>query len=122
MSTYFVTANYTSSAMKGMMENPHNRKEAINGLLEKMDITLDCFNVSATGHIFMVITGSNVNVGAMALVVGSTGSVESNFRSGSFRSRRARRMDEAGRIDHRSMQTSKLLTNQHLNYSKPRFG
>ena len=67
MSTYFVTANYTSSAMKGMMENPHNRKEAINGLLEKMDITLDCFYVSATGHIFMVITGNNVNVGAMAL-------------------------------------------------------
>ena len=76
MSTYFVTANYTSSAVKGMIENPHNRKEAINGLLEKMDITLDCFYVSATGHIFMVITGSNVNVGAMALVVGSTGSVE----------------------------------------------
>ena len=76
MSKYFVTANYTSSAMKGMIENPHNREEAINGLLEKMNITLDCFYVSATGHIFMVITGSNVDVGAMALVVGSTGSVE----------------------------------------------
>ena len=73
MSTYFVTANYTSSAMKGMIENPHNREEAISGLLEKMDIALDHFYVSATGHIFMVITGSNVNVGAMALVVGSTG-------------------------------------------------
>jgi uncharacterized protein with GYD domain len=76
MSTYFVTANYTSSAMKGMIENPHNREKAISGLLEKMDIALDHFYVSATGHIFMVITGSNVNVGAMALVVGSTGSVE----------------------------------------------
>ena len=31
-------------------------------------------------------------------------------------------MDEASRIDHRSIQTSKLLTNQHLRYSKPRFG
>ena len=71
MSKYFVTANYTSSAMKGMIENPHNREEAIKGLLEKMNITLDCFYVSATGHIFMVIAGSNVDVGAMALVVGS---------------------------------------------------
>ena len=76
MSKYFVTANYTSSAMKGMIENPHNREEAIKRLLEKMNITLDCFYVSATGHIFMVIAGSNVDVGAMALVVGSTGSVE----------------------------------------------
>ena len=76
MSTYLVTASYTSSAMKGMIENPHNREEAIKALLEKMDIILDRIYFSATGHIFMVITGSNVNVGAMALVVGSTGSVE----------------------------------------------
>ncbi len=55
MSKYFVTANYTSSAMKGMIEKPHNREEAIKGLLEKMNITLDCFYVSAIGHIFMVI-------------------------------------------------------------------
>ena len=76
MSTYLVTASYTSSAMKGIMENPHNREEAIKALLEKMDIILDRIYFSATGHIFMVISGSDVNVGAMALVVGSTGSVE----------------------------------------------
>ena len=76
MSTYLVTASYTSSAMKGMIENPHNREEAIKALLEKMDIILDRIYFSATGHIFMVISGSDVNVGAMALVVGSTGSVE----------------------------------------------
>ena len=76
MSTYLVTASYTSSAMKGMIENPHNREEAIKTLLEKMDIILDRIFFSATGHIFMVISGSDVNVGAMALVVGSTGSVE----------------------------------------------
>ena len=76
MSTYMVTANYTSSAMKGMIENPHNREEAIRALLEKMNITLDRIYFSATGDIFMVITGSDANVGAMALVVGSTGSVE----------------------------------------------
>ncbi|MDB3998745.1 GYD domain-containing protein [Litorivicinus sp.] len=76
MSTYMVTANYTSSAMKGMIENPHNREEAIRALLEKMDISLDRIYFSATGGIFMVITGSDANVGAMALVVGSTGSVE----------------------------------------------
>ena len=76
MSTYMVTADYTSSAMKGMIENPHNREEAIRALLEKMDITLDRIYFSATGNIFMVITGSDANVGAMALVVGSTGSVE----------------------------------------------
>ena len=76
MSTYLVTASYTSSAMKGMIENPHNREETIKPLLEKMDIILDRIYFSATGHIFMVISGSDVNVGAMALVVGSTGSVE----------------------------------------------
>ena len=76
MSTYLVTASYTSSAMKGMIENPHNREKAIKALLEKMDIILDRIYFSATGHIFMVISGSDVNVGAMALVVGSTGSVE----------------------------------------------
>ena len=76
MATYLVTANYTSSAMKGMIENPHNREKAIKALLEKMDIILDRIYFSATGHIFMVISGSDVNVGAMALVVGSTGSVE----------------------------------------------
>ena len=76
MSTYLITANYTSSAMKGMIENPHNREEAIKALLEKMDIALDQFYVSATGHIFMVVKGSNVKLAAMALVVGSTGSVE----------------------------------------------
>ena len=76
MSTYLVTASYTSSAMKGMIENPHNREEAIKALLEKMDIILDRIYFSATGHIFMVISGSDVNVGAMAMVVGSTGSVE----------------------------------------------
>ena len=76
MSTYLVTASYTSSAIKGMIENPHNREEAIKALLEKMDIILDRIYFSATGHIFMVISGSDVNVGAMALVVGSTGSVE----------------------------------------------
>ena len=76
MSTYLVTASYTSSAMKGMIENPHNREEAIKALLEKMDIILDRIYFSATGHIFMVISGSDVNVGAMTLVVGSTGSVE----------------------------------------------
>ena len=76
MSTYLVTASYTSSAMKGMIENPHNREDAIKALLEKMDIILDRIYFSATGHIFMVISGSDVNVGAMALVVGSTGSVE----------------------------------------------
>ena len=76
MSTYLVTASYTSSAMKGMIENPHNREDAIKALLEKMDIILDRIFFSATGHIFMVISGSDVNVGAMALVVGSTGSVE----------------------------------------------
>ena len=76
MSTYLVTASYTSSAMKGMIENPHNREEAIKALLEQMDIILDRIYFSATGHIFMVISGSDVNVGAMALVVGSTGSVE----------------------------------------------
>ena len=76
MSTYLVTASYTSSAMKGMIENPHNRENAIKALLEKMDIILDRIYFSATGHIFMVISGSDVNVGAMALVVGSTGSVE----------------------------------------------
>ena len=79
MSTYLVTASYTSSAMKGMIENPHNREEAIKALLEKMDIILDRIYFSATGHIFMVISGSDVNVGAMALVVGSTGSVENTF-------------------------------------------
>jgi uncharacterized protein with GYD domain len=62
--------------MKGMIENPHNREEAIKALLDKMDIALDRAYFSATGHIFMVITGSNVNLAAMALVVGSTGSVE----------------------------------------------
>ena len=76
MATYMVTANYSSSAMKGMIENPHNREEAIKALLDKMDIALDRAYFSATGHIFMVITGSNVNLAAMALVVGSTGSVE----------------------------------------------
>ena len=76
MSTYMVKANYTSSAMKGMIENPHNREEAIRALLEKMDITLDRIYFSATGDIFMVITGGDANVGAMTLVVGSTGSVE----------------------------------------------
>ena len=76
MSTYLVTASYTSSAMKGMIENPHNREEAIKALLEKMDIILDRIYFSATGHIFMVISGSDVNVGAMALGVGSTGSGE----------------------------------------------
>jgi len=76
MSTYLITASYTSSAMKGMIENPHNREEAIKALLEKMDIILDRIYFSATGHIFMVISGSDVHVGAMALVVGSTGSVE----------------------------------------------
>ena len=76
MSTYLVTASYTSSALKGMIENPHNREEAIKALLEKMDIILDRIYFSATGHIFMVISGNDVNVGAMALVVGSTGSVE----------------------------------------------
>ena len=76
MSTYLVTANYTTAAMKGMIENPHNREEAIKGLLEKLDITLDRIYFSATGHIFMVIRGSDVNVGTMALIVGSSGSVE----------------------------------------------
>ncbi|MCH1449971.1 MAG: GYD domain-containing protein [Litoricolaceae bacterium] len=76
MLTYMVSAKYTSSAVQGMIENPHNREEAIRALLEKMNITLDRIYFSATGDIFMVVTGNNADVAAMALVVGATGSVE----------------------------------------------
>ena len=76
MSVYMVTANYNFSSVKGMVANPHNREEAIKGLLDKLGVELKSLYVTHGGKIYMVCSGTADAMGTMGMVVMATGSIE----------------------------------------------
>ena len=77
MSIYITQGNYTESAIKGMVDNPEDRKGAIAGLMESVGGKLLDYYVTTGEYDFLIISeGDNLTdlISAM-MIVGSTGGV-----------------------------------------------
>ncbi len=77
MGVYITQGNYTEQAMKGMVDNPEDRKNAVAGLMDSVGATLLQYYVTTGEYDFLVITegDSMTDLVAGLMIAGSTGGV-----------------------------------------------
>lgn len=77
MSTFITQGNYTSEAIKGMVNTPEDRKSAVTGLMESVGAKLVQYYVTTGEYDFLVIAeGDNLtDVLAGLMIAGSSGGV-----------------------------------------------
>lgn len=77
MATFITQGNYSESAIKGMVDNPEDRKAAVAGLMESVGAKLVDYYVTTGQYDFLVISeGDNLtDLVAGMMVAGSTGGV-----------------------------------------------
>jgi uncharacterized protein with GYD domain len=75
MAIYITQGNYPLQSVKGMVEKPEDRMNAVRGLMESVDATLLQYYVTTGEYDFMVIaeTDSITNMMAGLMVAGSSG-------------------------------------------------
>lgn len=77
MSIFITQGNYTSQAIKGMVSNPEDRKNAVAGLMESVGAKLLQYYVTTGEYDFVVIAegDSLTDVLAGLMIAGSSGGV-----------------------------------------------
>ena len=82
MGTFITQGNYSEQAIKGMVDNPEDRKGAVAGLMESVGAKLKDYYVTTGEFDFLVITESDnlTDLVAGMMIAGSTGGV-TNLRT-----------------------------------------
>ncbi len=82
MGTFITQGNYSEQAIKGMVDNPEDRKGAVAGLMESVGAKLKDYYVTTGEFDFLVITESDnlTDLVAGFMIAGSTGGV-TNLRT-----------------------------------------
>ncbi len=82
MSIFITQGNYSESAIKGMVDNPEDRKGAVTNLMESVGAKLLQYYVTTGEYDFMVISEGDdmADVVSGLLIAGSTGGV-SNLKT-----------------------------------------
>jgi uncharacterized protein with GYD domain len=82
MAIYITQGNYTEQAVKGMVDHPEDRMDAVAGLMKSVGAELLQYYVTTGEYDFLVITeGNNMSdVIAGMMIAASTGSV-SNLKT-----------------------------------------
>ena len=82
MGTFITQGNYSEQAIKGMVDNPEDRKGAVAGLMESVGAKLKDYYVTTGEFDFLVITESDnlTDLVAGLMIAGSTGGV-TNLRT-----------------------------------------
>lgn len=77
MATFITQGNYTEQALKGMVDNPEDRTNAVAGLMDSVGARLLQYYVTTGEYDFMVITegDSMTDLVAGLMIAGSTGGV-----------------------------------------------
>ena len=76
MSKYLVRATYSADAFKGMINNPHDRENAIMSLVGALGIRVDPLYFSpSTAEAIMVIESDSQKNASLMMVVLSSGSL-----------------------------------------------
>ena len=78
MSIYITQGNYTEQAIKGMVDNPQDRMNAVAGLMESVGAKLLHYYVTTGEYDFLVVSeGNNItDLFAGMMIAGSTGGVK----------------------------------------------
>ncbi len=58
MAIFITQGNYSESAIKGMVDNPEDRKAAVAGLMESVGAKLVDYYVTTGNYDFLVISGA----------------------------------------------------------------
>lgn len=77
MGIFITQGNYTEQAMKGMVDNPEDRMDAVTGLMESVGAKLTQYYMTTGEYDFLVVWESDNLKDSVALlmIVASTGGV-----------------------------------------------